>query len=161
MTEISIVKEFCVGMHLDYEGVPCKITKFPTRSMVVVEPLEPMAAGWSSEKTTIKHLRETQKMPEQTKPKKKKLVRRKSRKVKYRHSIRQSRDDLYYRYLNLCDMWERYAHLIEQAGENPLTKEKRRAAMAKATVFLHSAIEMEEKSLEKEEKRREEAGDDD
>jgi hypothetical protein len=76
MTEISIVKEFCVGMHLDYEGVPCKITKFPTRSMVVVEPLEPMAAGWSSEKTTIKHLRETQKMPEQTKPKKKKLVQR-------------------------------------------------------------------------------------
>jgi hypothetical protein len=156
MTEISIVKEFCVGMHLDFEGVPCKIISFPTRFMVVVEALDPNAAGWSSTKTTIKHLRETQKMPEQTK--KKKVV-RKARKVKLRN-IR-CRDDFYYRYLNLCDLWERYAHLIAQAGENPLTKGKQKEAMAKASVFLHSAIEMEEKSLEKEEKRREEAGEDD
>jgi hypothetical protein len=160
MTDISIVKEFCVGMHLDFEGVPCKIISFPTRFMVVVEALDPNAAGWSSTKTTIKHLRETQKI-QTKKTKKKKVVRIKARKVNSRYPIRQVRDDLYYRYLNLCDLWGRYAHLIEQAGENPITQEKRRKAMAKASIYLHSAIELEEKNLEKEEKRREEAGEDD
>lgn len=61
MTEISIVKEFCVGMHLLYDGVQCKITEFPTRTSVVLEALDPVYAKWWTAKTTIRELREDQK----------------------------------------------------------------------------------------------------
>lgn len=60
MTEISIVKEFCVGMHLLYDGVRCKITRFPSRTSVVLEALD-HAARWSRAKTTIRELRKDQK----------------------------------------------------------------------------------------------------
>jgi len=63
-------------------------------------------------------------------------------------------DDLYYRYRNLSELWNQYASLVSQSGDNS----KREKALAKAAAYMHSAIAMEEKALESEEKRLEEAG---
>jgi hypothetical protein len=57
---ISIVKEFCVGMYLLYDGVQCKIKRFPTRTSVVLEALDPVSGKWSTAKTTIRALRKDQ-----------------------------------------------------------------------------------------------------
>lgn len=57
---ISTVKEFCVGMYLLYDGVQCKITRFPTRTSVVLEALYPVSAKWWTTKTTIRELRKSQ-----------------------------------------------------------------------------------------------------
>jgi exopolyphosphatase/pppGpp-phosphohydrolase len=86
-----------------------------------------------------------------TKPKKK--VRIRTRTLKAR------RNDLYYRYLNLSDLWNQYSSLVSQSGDNCLSKSKQEKALAKSAAYMYSAIEEQEKALEREEKRLEEEGD--
>jgi hypothetical protein len=58
LSKISTVNEFSIGAVLFYDGVKCKITKFPTRTSVVLEAIDPIYSKWWTAKTIIRELRE-------------------------------------------------------------------------------------------------------
>lgn len=63
---------------------------------------------------------------------------------------RHGRDDLYYRYQNLSEMWREYAELL--LGGDKIGKERQIAdAMNQAAHYKRSAISIEEELLLKEE----------
>lgn len=88
-------------------------------------------------------------------------ITKKKKAVRINTRIRKTHlNDLYRRYRNLSHLWDQYANLVSRAGDSDscLNKSKQEKAWAKSAVYMHSAIEMKERELEKEEKRLEEAG---
>jgi len=62
-----------------------------------------------------------------------------------------SRDDNYYRYMNLCDMWGHYSELISRSDRE--NKEAlSRDAINQSAEYLRSAIDIEESALIEKEK---------
>lgn len=56
--KIFSVKEFCLGQSIHFDGVPCKISKFPTENTVVLESQKISSSKWRYQKLTIEDLRE-------------------------------------------------------------------------------------------------------